>query len=29
MTANNRIVPENSKYDIGATMLSTGRSLRL
>ena len=29
MTANHRIVPENSKYDIGASMVSTGRSLRL
>ena len=29
MTANNRIVPENSKTDIGATMISTGRSLRI
>lgn len=29
ITANNRIVPDSSRYDIGATMLSTGRSLRL
>lgn len=29
MTANHRIVPENSKFDIGATMISTGRSLRI
>jgi len=29
MTANHRIVPENSKYDIGASMVSTGRSLRI
>ena len=29
MTANHRIVPENSKFDIGASMISTGRSLRI
>jgi penicillin amidase len=29
MTANHRVVPENSKLDIGATMISTGRSLRI
>lgn len=29
MTANHRIVPENSKYDIGGFQPSTGRSLRL
>lgn len=29
MTANHRIVPENSKFDMGASMISTGRSLRI
>jgi hypothetical protein len=29
MTANNRVVPENSKFDHGATTISTGRSLRI
>ena len=29
MTANQRIVPENSKFDIGATMISTPRAIRL
>lgn len=29
MTANNRIVPEKSKFDIGGTMISTGRALRI
>lgn len=29
MTANQRIVPENSKFDVGATMISTPRSIRL
>ena len=29
VTANNRVVPENSKYDIGATAPSSGRAQRL
>jgi len=29
MTANNRIMPDTYKYDIGATMTNTGRSMRL
>lgn len=29
VTANNRVVPENSKFDIGATMTSTSRANRL
>ena len=29
MTANNRIMPDTSKLDIGATMTNTGRSMRL
>lgn len=29
MTANNRIMPDASKFDIGATMGNTGRSMRL
>lgn len=29
MTANQRVVPENAKYDYGATMVATARSLRL
>lgn len=28
-TANHRITPENSKYDVGGAQVSTGRSLRL
>ena len=29
MTANQRVVPENSKFDYGASMVNTGRSVRL
>jgi penicillin amidase len=29
ITANNRIVPENSKFDIGATRTNTARFLRI
>lgn len=29
VSANNRIVPETAKYDIGATMPSTGRAVRI
>ena len=29
LTANNRIVPENSKFDAGGAMVSTGRSRRI
>jgi len=29
VTANNRVIPENSKYDIGATAPSSGRAQRL
>lgn len=29
ITANQRIVPENSKFDIGASMVNTGRSVRI
>jgi hypothetical protein len=29
MTANNRIMPDTSKFDIGTTMTNTGRSIRL
>lgn len=29
VTANQRIVPENSKFDIGASMVNTGRSVRI
>lgn len=29
VTANNRVVPENSKYDIGASMVATARSRRI
>ena len=29
VTANNRIVPDNSKYDIGATQISTARANRI
>ena len=28
-TANQRLVPENSKFDIGATQVNTGRALRI
>ena len=29
VTANNRIVPEHSKYDVGATTVNTARFLRI
>lgn len=29
VTANQRVVPENAKYDYGATMVSTARALRI
>lgn len=29
MTANNRIMPDTSKFDVGTTMTNTGRSMRL
>lgn len=29
MTANHRVVPETARLDVGASMISTGRSLRL
>lgn len=29
VTANNRIVPENSKFDLGAAMVSTSRANRI
>lgn len=29
VTANQRVVPENSKFDYGATMVSTARALRI
>ena len=29
MTANNRVVPENSKFDYGASFVSTSRFLRI
>jgi len=29
ITANQRVVPENSKFDIGASMVNTGRSVRI
>jgi penicillin G amidase len=29
LTANNRVVPENSRFDVGASMIATGRSIRI
>ena len=29
LAANQRVVPENSKYDIGASMVNTGRAIRI